>query len=87
MFDPLAYDMNKEPKDKPVKRRSFPSIPGIFVGLITGSVALFNEFSEPFWITFNAVLIVVAFGFSAANLIGLAVLKYRRPSGAEKSNH
>jgi hypothetical protein len=78
--------MNNEPRDKSVKRRSFPTIPGIFVGLITGAVALFNEFSEPFWITFNAVLIVVAFGFAAANLVGLVVLKYRRSSGAEKSS-
>jgi hypothetical protein len=66
-----------------MKRRELPSIAGIVGGLIPGVAALFNEFSSPFWITFNVVVIVLAFGFATANLIGLVVLKYRRSSGTE----
>jgi hypothetical protein len=32
---------------------------------------------SPFWITFNIVVLVLALGFAAANVIGLAVVKYR----------
>jgi hypothetical protein len=72
--------MNDKVNTRPEKRRWFPSIPGIFAGLIPGVAALFNEFSSPFWITFNTILIVVALGFAAANLIGLGVVWYRRTS-------
>lgn len=72
--------MNDEVKTGPEKRRWFPSIAGIFAGLIPGVAALFNELSSPFWITLNIVVIVSALGFAAANLIGLAVVWYRRPS-------
>jgi hypothetical protein len=41
---------------------------------------MFNELSSPFWITFNIVIVVVALGFAAANLIGLAVVEYRGSS-------
>lgn len=77
--------MNDQMKAKPEKRRWFPSIAGIFAGLIPGVAALFNEFSSPFWITFNIVLIVVALGFAAANLIGVVVLWNRQSSEQDKS--
>lgn len=69
--------MDDEMKAGPEKKRWFPSVPGIVGGLIPGVAALFNEFSSPFWITFNIVIIVVALGFATANLIGLVVLWYR----------
>ncbi|MBT2537489.1 hypothetical protein [Arthrobacter sp. ISL-69] len=78
--------MNDKLSNKPVKRRSFPSISGVFLGLIFGVLALFTEHTSPFWITFNIILIVVTFGFAAANVIGLAVVKYRRSSRADQSN-
>ena len=72
--------MNDHLKTGPGKKRWFPSVAGIFAGLIPGIVALFNEFSSPFWITFNIVLIVLALGFAAANVIGLAAVKFRSSS-------
>ncbi|MEV7135808.1 hypothetical protein AB0N24_23360 [Arthrobacter sp. NPDC093128] len=77
--------MNDEMKRGPEKRRWFPSIAGIFAGLIPGVAALFNEFSSPFWIAFNITLIVVALGFAAANLIGLAVVRYHRRTSGRSS--
>jgi F0F1-type ATP synthase assembly protein I len=71
--------------DKPVKRRFFPSLSGVFLGLILGVLAIFTEHTSPFWITFNSILIVVMLGFAAANVIGLAVVKYRRSSKAHQS--
>lgn len=65
--------------EKREKRRFFPSLAGVFAGLIPGFFVLFNNVSEPFWVTFNLILVVVAFGFAAANLIGLAVVRNRRP--------
>jgi hypothetical protein len=72
--------MKDEVKAGSGKERWFPSIAGIFAGLIPGVVALFNEVSSPFWITFNTIVIVVALGFAAANLIGLVIVMYRRRS-------
>jgi hypothetical protein len=72
--------MNDETKAGPEKKRWFPSIPGVLGGLVPGVAALFNEFSSPFWITFNVVVIVLAFGFAAANPIGLVVIWHRRTS-------
>lgn len=72
--------MKDEMKAGPKKERWFPSVVGILAGLIPGVAALFNEFSSPFWITFNTVVIVVALGFAAANLIGLVIVRYRGPS-------
>ena len=42
---------------------------------------MLNEFSSPFWIASIITLVVVALGFAAANLIGLAIVWYRRTSG------
>jgi hypothetical protein len=72
--------MDDQMKDGAAKRRWFPSVLGVFGGLIPGVSAMFNELSSPFWITFNIVVIVVALGFAAANLIGLAIVKYRGSS-------
>ncbi|RAX15741.1 hypothetical protein DC347_16315 [Pseudarthrobacter sp. AG30] len=62
------------------KKHWFPSVAGIIGGLIPGVAALFNQFSSPFWITLNIVVIVLAFGFVVANVIGLAVVRYRKSS-------
>jgi uncharacterized membrane protein YdbT with pleckstrin-like domain len=72
--------MNNEVREKRGKRRFFPSWGGVFAGLIPGVFSLFHNFSTPFWVTYNLILIVVAFGFAAANLIGLAVVRSRRSS-------
>lgn len=73
--------MNSE--SRPAKNRlRFPAISGVFAGLIPGLVALSFDVSHPFWVTVKVVLIVVTFGVAAANLIGLAVVRYRRSSGA-----
>lgn len=61
-----------------LKERGFPSIAGIVVGLVTGTVALFTPVSQPFWVTFKVVLVVLTIGYAAANLVGLLVLKYRQ---------
>lgn len=78
--------MNNEMRDKPIKRRFFPAIEGVFAGLIPGVFTLFLDVHEPFWVTFKVVLLVVAFGIAAANLIGLAVVKFRRSSGAKRGS-
>jgi hypothetical protein len=78
--------MNDKLSKKPVRRRSFPSISGVFLGLILGVLALFTEHTSPFWITFNVILMVMTFGFATANVIGLAVVKYRRSLRADQSN-
>lgn len=75
--------MNNEVREKRVKRRFFPSLDGVFAGLIPGVFALFNNVSEPFWVTFNLILIVVALGFAAANLIGLVIVRNRRSAPPE----
>jgi hypothetical protein len=67
-------------RERSGKAARFPSVAGVFAGLIPGVFALFNNVSAPFWVTFNLILIVVAFGFAAANLIGLAVVRSRRSS-------
>lgn len=76
--------MKDEIKKRPEKRQWFPSVGGLVAGLIPGVAALFNVFSSPFWITFNVVLIVMALGFAAANLIGLVVVWYRRTAGQDR---
>lgn len=65
---------------------AFPTIPGIFAGLIPGVSAAFTEVSQPFWVTVKVILLLLAFGFAAANLVGLAVVRYRRPHGADKGS-
>lgn len=78
--------MNDKLSRKPVRRRSFPSIRGVFLGIILGVLALFTEHSSPFWVTFNLILLVMTFGFAAANVIGLAVVKHRGSVRADESN-
>jgi hypothetical protein len=56
----------------------FPTIVGVFAGLIPGVSAVFTDVSQPFWVAVKVILLVLAFGFAAANLIGLAVGTYRR---------
>lgn len=64
----------------------FPTIAGVFAGLIPGVSAVFTDVSQPFWVTVKVILLVLAFGFAAANLIGLAVVSYRRSHGADKGS-
>ncbi|MDQ0867429.1 hypothetical protein QF036_005080 [Arthrobacter globiformis] len=78
--------MNRKLSNRTLKRRSFPSISGLFLGLFLGVTALLTEHTSPFWITFNVILIVVMFGFAAANLIGLVVVRYRKSSEADQLN-
>ncbi len=78
--------MNSKSGNATLKRRSFPSIRGVFLGLILGVAALFTEHTSPFWMTFNVILIVVTFGFAAANLIGLAAGKHGKSSEADQMN-
>jgi hypothetical protein len=70
--------MNSEVREKREKRRFFPSWGGVFAGLIPGVAALSHEVSDPFWVTYNLILVVVALAFAAANLIGLAVVRNPR---------
>ena len=41
---------------EPSKKRSFPSMSGVFLGLILGVLTLVTEHTSPFWITFNVIL-------------------------------
>ncbi|GAB5079155.1 hypothetical protein [Arthrobacter sp. AD-310] len=75
--------MNDDRKTRQGKKSWFPSVAGVIGGVVPGVVALFNQVSSPFWITFNIVVIVVALGFAAANAIGLAVIKYRSSSNPD----
>lgn len=77
--------MHNDKRGKSQKWLPFPTIAGVFAGLIPGVSAVFTDVSQPFWVVVKAILLVVAFGFAAANLIGLAVVKYRRSSGQDKS--
>lgn len=77
--------MDNDNRGKFRKWLGFPSVSGIFAGLIPGVVALFSEVSQPFWVMFKIIFLTVAFGLAAANLIGLAVIKYRSSSGQDKS--
>ena len=62
------------------KKRWFPSVAGIVGGLILGIAVLFNPLYSPFSVTLNIVVLVLGLGFAAANVIGLAVVKYRSSS-------
>jgi amino acid transporter len=69
-----------EPKAAHQKKRQFPTIGGVFAGilvLIMGIVAHFSN-PQPFWATVNAVAIVLSIAFALANLIGLFVLRKRQ---------
>ena len=70
--------MNDAKKALPEKRGWFPSVAGVIGGVVPGLAALFNNVSSPFWVTWNVFVIVVAFGFAAANFVGLIVKWYRR---------
>lgn len=78
--------MNGKPSKEPSKKRSFPSVSGVFLGLLLGAVTLVTEHTSPIWITFNVILGVITFGFAAANIVGLAVVKHRRSPRADHSN-
>ncbi len=78
--------MNGMSSKEPPKKRSFPSMSGVFLGLMLGVVALITEHTSPFWITFDAIISVMTFGFAAANIVGLAVIKHRRSPRADHSN-
>lgn len=75
--------MNNDRKIRQGKKFWFPSVAGVLGGLVPGVVALFNQVSSPFWITFNIVVIVLALGFASANAIGLAVIRYRHSSNPD----
>lgn len=62
----------------------FPTIPGVFAGLIPGVSGVFTEVSQPFWVMVKVITLLLAFGFAAANLVGLAVVRYRRSRGADR---
>jgi hypothetical protein len=78
--------MNGMSSKEPSKKRSFPSMNGVFLGLNLGVVALITEHTSPFWITVDVILGVMTFGFAAANVVGLAVVKYRGSPKADHSN-
>jgi len=78
--------MNGKSSKEPSKKRSFPSMSGVFLGLILGVLTLVTEHTSPFWITFNVILSVMTFGFAAANIVGLAVVKHLRSPRADHSN-
>ncbi len=59
---------------------------GVFLGLILGVLALVTEHTSPFWITFDVILGVMTFGFAAAIIVGLAVIKHRGSPKADHSN-
>lgn len=62
----------------------FPTAGGVIAGLIPGLFALFTDVSQPFWVTLKIVLVVVAFGIAAANLIGLVIVRLRRSTKPDK---
>lgn len=64
----------------------FPTIAGVFAGLIPGISAVFTDVSQPFWVAVKVIVLVFAFGFAAANLIGLAVVSYRRSRRTDKGS-
>lgn len=78
--------MNDEVRNKPGKRLPFPTISGLFAGLIPGVSGVFTDVTQPFWVIVKVIVLVLAFGFAAANLIGLAVVWYRRTSGPDKGS-
>lgn len=73
--------MANETKNRPRRWLPFPAVSGVLAGLIPGVSALFMDVSQPFWVSVKVAIIAVAFSIAAANLIGLAVVWYRRSSG------
>lgn len=82
--DPTAKEvwqtMNEHVKPGQGKKRWFPSVAGIVGGLILGNSVLFNPLSSPFWVALDIFVLVLGLGFAAANVLGLAVVKYRSAS-------
>ena len=63
-----------------ITKLEFPTVLGFVGGAITGISAVFNDVSQPFWVALKVAVIVASFGFAAANLIGLVVVRNRRSS-------
>ena len=70
--------MNEHVKDGQEKRR-FPSVAGIFGGVLLAAAVPFYP-ATGFWFTLNTLVLVLGLVFAAANVVGLAVLKYRDTS-------
>lgn len=67
--------------------QDLPNPFAIVIGVMTGIVALITPVSpeETAWLTFKIVLIIVAFGFTATNLVWLIVLSRRKSHNARKA--
>jgi hypothetical protein len=59
-------------------RNDFPRVTYVIIGTLIGTNALFNNFTNPVWVTVNALIVVVSFGLALANAIGLFLLRRRR---------
>lgn len=67
-------------RDMRITKLEFPTVLGFVGGVITGTSAVFNDAYQPFWVALKVTIIVASFGFAAANLIGLVVVRHRRSS-------
>jgi len=78
--------MNNVKRTAPEKKSWFPSVAGVVGGVVPGVAALFSNVLSPFWITWNVIIVVVAFGFAAANFVGLIVRWNRRRNGRARDD-
>jgi amino acid transporter len=71
-----------EPEAAHQKKRQFPTVGGVFAGILVLVMGIIAHFSnpQPFWAAVNAVVIVLSIAFALANLIGLFVLRKRQQS-------
>lgn len=63
-----------------ITKLEFPTVVGFLGGFVSGLFAQFIDVSQPFWVVLKVGLLIATFGFAAANLIGLAVVRNRRSS-------
>ncbi|MFE4835907.1 hypothetical protein ACFRAU_14660 [Arthrobacter sp. NPDC056691] len=71
-----------EPEAAPREKRQFPTIGGVYAGILVLVMGIIAHFSnpQPFWAAVNAVVIVLSVAFTLANLVGLFVLRKRQQS-------
>lgn len=79
LYAPNMSDVT-EPRAAHQKKRQFPTIGGVFAGILVLVMGIIAHFSnpQPFWAAVNAVVIVLSIAFALANLIGLFVLGKRQ---------